>query len=231
MRDAPWNLISRIDIRMVASMRVPHRWRMLLASLMIIGAALVLPVGPASATCGNDLQAPCLTEKVRSPCWSCLGSFCAGCCYKTKTCNLPELSINPTSNLCQGPPSNSIPRPTPVNFMDGPNRVTEGYEVKVDLADAWIVIPRLGLPGTCDGISKFPSPMRTVFKDNNAPTVPDWAETSIYGSRLAINGSFFEVVGYYGTGDLHTEVCTHVFGYVVSNKELVRPEEQIKGHL
>ncbi|WP_374304413.1 phosphodiester glycosidase family protein [Ferrovibrio sp.] len=204
----------------------------LFAVLLGLAGAVAAPSSPAYAVCGEDLQPPCQVERARAPCWSCLGSFCASCFYKAEECNHAELTVQ--GGLCKGPPSTSIPRPLPVDFWDGPNHVTQGYYAIVDLAAAWIVIPNLDQDNSCKGATRggvlFPSPMRTVPQDQNMLTVPDWAETSLYGSRLAINGSFFEVNGYSGGGDLHSELCTFVYGYTLSNRQLVRQEEQIKAY-
>lgn len=190
------------------------------------------PPGSAWAGCGGHHQPPCSVEPVRTPCGACDDKidYCAGCYETALECRDPDLDLwyDETRGVCRSPPNTPVPRPQPVDFLDGSHHVTMGFHVRIDLARATVVIPRLGMPATCDGINGFPSPLATLAVDPNAPTVPNWAESSAYRSRLAINGSFYELKGYYGSVTVHTEVCTHVYGYVLSNGTLVRPEEQIK---
>lgn len=193
------------------------------ALALLLGA----PAATAQAPCGEDLQAPCVVQTVRTPCWACWDGYCGTCYSASKACKNPGSWIS--DNLCVFPPAYPIPRPQPVDFYDGPNHVTAGYFVTVDLHEAWIVIPNLALPATCNGNSRLPNALQTVVPDPDAPWVPNWAgESSPYNSRLAINGSFFEVFGYGLTGNIHKDPCTALFGYVLSNKALVNPEGQIK---
>src|SRR4051812_40961289 len=205
--------------------------RAILLALMLAPAGLIAQSEPAAAACGEDQQPPCQVQKARTPCWGCSGSFCGACFYDALECNRPELYIS--GGLCIDTASRVSAIPTEVDFMDGTRHVTQGYIVKIDLAEGpTVLIPNLEEINSCKNTRRgevaFPSPMRTVPEDPNMLTVPDWAESSIYRSRLAVNGSFFEVHGYYDTGNVHDEVCTHVFGYTLSNKTLVRGEEQIK---
>lgn len=197
----------------------------ILVVLFVATAGTLAAATPAHAKCGGDGQVPCKVEKVRSPCYGCWGSFCGGCYYTADQCD--DDNFVGRDLQCHKPTSH-ISRPATVDFMDGTHRVTEGYYVKIDLRLADVVVPNLDYPATCSRIANFPNTLRTVAQDQNAPTVADWAESSYYRSSFAVNGSFFEVFGYYGNGDIHSEVCTHVYGYTVSDGKLIRREEQIK---
>jgi len=107
--------------------------------------------------------------------------------------------------------------------------VTDGYYTSVDLNEAWIVIPNLRQPTTCTSNSSLPNATAVIGPDPNDPSMPTWATSSTYGVRLAVNASFFEVaaVPLGDPNNWHSWVCTNVFGYTLSNRELVRPEEQL----
>lgn len=194
------------------------------ALTLLLGA----PAAKAQAPCGEDLQAPCEVERARAPCWGCWGGACGSCFYTSRTCRNPGSGID-ANNLCVAAPTYRIPEPRPVDFKDGPAHVTAGYYVVVDLREAWIVIPNLTLPSTCRGNSALPNALQTVVPDPLATWVPNWAgPASPYNSRLAINGSFFEVIGDGRSGNIHKDPCTSLFGYTLSNRVLVSPEGPIR---
>ena len=203
-------------------------------ALALCLATLQFPVSidPAAAQsgCGNHGQSACKVKKTRVPCGRCDMGWCPPCDFNTLSCNKPVLRVGRHDGICHLLPPNIVNQPSPVDYLDNGHVVDKGYQVAVDLTHAQIIIPGKGLPDTCNGLADYPSPMRTVPQDDNAPTVPNWAQTSIYGARLAVNGSFFEVEGYYAPGYLHEEACTHVFGYTISNGQLIRPEEKIKAY-
>jgi hypothetical protein len=192
--------------------------------MAIAAFVLFMTVGGTkpSLACGLNSQQPCNEEKVRSPCYD------SSCYYFVRTCNGPYAYINHRKNRCDPPPSYTIPAPQPVSFADKGGSVTDGYYVKIDLKQAWIVIPNLSQPTTCISNVHYPSATATVGPDSNDLTMPTWAASSEYRSRLAINGSYFEVdIPMSDPNSSHSYVCTTVFGYTVSNRKLVQKEQQI----
>jgi hypothetical protein len=220
--------------RLCRIVRMSLRLPLLALTLAVVGlAATSLPPGSAPAlaqVCGNDLQPPCSVDKVRAPCYSCWGSTCGGCFYTERVCRDPQAFINNVNSqdLCFTLPNYAIPTPTAVSFTDKGKPVTNGYQVTVDLTQAWIVIPRPDQSSSCATNAALPSTLAVVGPDPNEPSMPVWATSSVYGVRLAVNGSFFEVnAPKSDPNNWHSWVCTHVFGYTLSNKALVRPEEKI----
>jgi hypothetical protein len=125
----------------------------------------------------------------------------------------PRLDL---AGRCAALPANDIPAPQPVNY----NGVTSGYVVRVDLTKVRPIVPRGYDPAPCPAGN-----LATVVP--NPPHVPtdDWVTDPAYAPRLAVNGSFFEVLA---KNTPWTEKCAHIFAYTVSNGVEVRPQEPIK---
>ncbi|MFQ5927273.1 MAG: hypothetical protein ACE5MH_07550, partial [Terriglobia bacterium] len=92
-----------------------------------------------------------------------------------------------------------------VDFEANGNRVTEGFYARVDLAQVEIVVPKAGLPNTCED------------KDHRHPllSILDWRE--YYETELRVNANFFDVRGI----KPHNDPCTTAFGLTLSNGQVV----------
>lgn len=92
-----------------------------------------------------------------------------------------------------------------VDFEANGNRVTEGFYAVVDLAKAEIVVPKLGLPSTCED------------KHHKHPLLSILAWREHYKTELRVNANFFDV------RDIrpHIDPCSTAFGLGVSNGQVV----------
>ncbi|MCR9143370.1 MAG: phosphodiester glycosidase family protein [bacterium] len=195
-------------------------------SLLLLDVALTAPL--QSQVCGGDNQKPCFRWDVKTPCAECNsqgGCSLTGCTYVQEYCRSSYSVV--IGGLCRTKSRYDVPRPEPVSFTDGGRPVTAGFQVRIDLKEAWVVIPNLTTSNICTGTSLTPNALRKIVPDTNAPTQPVWP-TDPYYSMLAINGSFFDVTAYDRNKSIHDKPCTFVYGYTLSNKALVRPEEEIK---
>ena len=206
-------------------------FRKLCLSIVVPCSVFILDLsstGPLySQVCGGDNQKPCIKEGWRTPCGQCSAGWCelTSCTYTKEFCNSKYSVVE--RGLCRTTSHYDVPRPQPVSFRDGTHLVTSGFQVKIDLAQAWVVIPNTQTSNLCASTPASPNALRTVVPDRNAYWYNSWTNDPYYAS-LAINGSFFDILAYENNSQIHSVPCTSVYGYTLSNKSLVKQEEKIK---
>lgn len=172
----------------------------------------------ADAPCGEDNQTACHVTKAVF-CGILMPDGDIPVCWEDKsTCNNQYLTID-SNNICQtAHVSEGLTCCAPVDYMDNGHHITAGYYAVIDLTKAWIVIPNLERPTTCNNNREGAT--------NIVQSIPDWANDSLYTSRLKINANFFDVSD---NRNPYYNQCTNALGLTISNKEVVSVAGPVHG--
>jgi len=168
------------------------------ASVAFAALAASAPIA-AAQPCGEDNQLACQVQRIEGMDAFMTSGDVVSYWVTVAACNNAFLKPN-TDGYCHPTQrSAGLTCCTKVNYADNGHPITEGYHATVDLSEAWIVIPNLEKPGSCN--------WNTTLK-NDMYSVPSWSQIPIYESRLKINANFFDINGINPYGD----PCTRALG-------------------
>jgi uncharacterized protein YigE (DUF2233 family) len=188
-----------------------------LTVLALVGALFVTST-PAAA-CGEDNQPAC--QRRVSECFTDVDTGIPYCGFNNEYyCNYTSLQVEGWWNktCVHRNKGAGLTCCTAVNYTDTyggqSTPVTEGYYARVDLNEAWIIVPNQNNPDWC----------ATGSYKNAVMSVPEWGRYGVYNARLMVNANFFDP-----GRNPYLFSCNNALGLTVSNKTLLSPDGSVHG--
>jgi uncharacterized protein YigE (DUF2233 family) len=189
--------------------------------LLVLGflGAACLGATPAAA-CGEDNQPAC--QRRVSECFTDVDTGIPYCGFNNEYyCNYASLQVEGWWNKTCAHRNRGagLGLPVAVHYTDPyggqSTPVTEGYYARVDLNEAWIIVPNQSNPDWCG---------TTATYKNAVMSVEEWAKYGVYNARLMINANFFDP-----GRNPYMFSCNNALGLTVSNKTLLSPDGEVHG--